>query len=139
MFGLNTRSVLCLRAGNVLINVGPTQHGTIAPIFQERLLDLGGWLTVNGEAIYNSSPWDHQRDSVNADVWYTCRVAKSQDGQAARTANSVYAIFLTWPKDNRLSMKDVTSYLYTGAYKVALLGNDGFLNVSNSCFRKGKI
>jgi len=27
--------------GNILINVGPTKEGTIAPIFQERLRGLG--------------------------------------------------------------------------------------------------
>jgi alpha-L-fucosidase len=30
--------------GNILINVGPTKEGTIAPIFEERLTQLGDWL-----------------------------------------------------------------------------------------------
>jgi len=30
----------------MLINVGPTKDGRIAPIFEERLRSLGGWLKV---------------------------------------------------------------------------------------------
>ena len=40
--------------GNVLINVGPTADGRIATIFQERLLQMGSWLKINGEAIYET-------------------------------------------------------------------------------------
>ncbi len=46
--------------GNILINVGPSKEGTIIPIFEERLRDLGSWLKINGEALYSSRPWTHQ-------------------------------------------------------------------------------
>ena len=32
------------------MNVGPTADGRIIPAFQERLLQMGEWLSVNGEA-----------------------------------------------------------------------------------------
>jgi alpha-L-fucosidase len=44
-------------------------HGKIAPIFQERLQQMGSWLKVNGEGIYASVPWKYQNDTINSDVW----------------------------------------------------------------------
>ena len=39
------------KGGNILINVGPTLEGVIPLIMQERLLQMGDWLSVNGEAV----------------------------------------------------------------------------------------
>lgn len=57
--------------GNIVINVGPTKDGTIDTIFAERLAQLGSWLRVNSEAVYESKPWKHQNDSSKRDAWYT--------------------------------------------------------------------
>jgi alpha-L-fucosidase len=42
------------RGGNLLLNVGPASDGRIPVIMQERLIDIGSWLKVNGEAVYKS-------------------------------------------------------------------------------------
>ncbi|GIX07253.1 MAG: hypothetical protein KatS3mg115_1656 [Candidatus Poribacteria bacterium] len=45
------------RGGNLLLNVGPTADGRIPEIQAERLIQIGEWLSHNGEAIYGSRPW----------------------------------------------------------------------------------
>ncbi|ROT62149.1 putative alpha-L-fucosidase, partial [Penaeus vannamei] len=91
--------------GNLLVNVGPTHEGRLPVIMEERLRQLGSWLDVNGDAVYDSVPWKHQNDTLTPGVWYT-----SKD-------DLVYGIVLTWPKQNLLTLGAVAS-----AKDVKLLG-----------------
>lgn len=93
--------------GNILINVGPTHDGRIPPIMEERLRQLGSWLNINGEAIYNSQPWIHQNDSVTPGVWFTSN------------SDRVYAIVLSWPKGGVLTLGSV---LPTPETHISMLG-----------------
>lgn len=48
---------LVAAGGGMTLNVGPGPDGQIPLLQQERLLDLGKWLEINGEAIYGSKPY----------------------------------------------------------------------------------
>nr|XP_058918284.1 tissue alpha-L-fucosidase isoform X2 [Kogia breviceps] len=93
--------------GNYLLNIGPTKDGLIVPIFQERLLAVGKWLSINGEAIYASKPWRVQSEKNTTSVCYTSK------------GSAVYAIFLHWPEDGILSLK---SPITTSTTEVTVLG-----------------
>ncbi len=43
------------RGGNLLMNVGPRDDGTIQPEFQAALREVGRWLAVNGEGIHGTT------------------------------------------------------------------------------------
>ena len=43
--------------GGMILNVGPKADGQIPLIQQERLMQLGNWLKINGNAIYGAEPF----------------------------------------------------------------------------------
>lgn len=80
--------------GNLLVNVGPTHDGRIPIIFQERLVQLGQWLAVNGEAIYYTKPYSMQNDTLTGSAWYT----------QSENKNVWYCSFTDWPEDHVLKL-----------------------------------
>ncbi|MBE6542726.1 MAG: alpha-L-fucosidase [Ruminococcaceae bacterium] len=81
---------LVSKGGNLLINVGPAADGTIPVIMEERLLQMGKWLEVNGEAIYSSKVYDREGE---AGVYYT------------QNNGNVYAILDMYPFGTKILEK----------------------------------
>jgi alpha-L-fucosidase len=120
------------RGGNFLLDIGPDAHGKIPPIMQERLLQIGDWLNVNGEAIYNTVRWktpsqwsEGNRDykpKKLPDDWKTTNdymlklTVDPEPGYAVKevfytyspTENNLYAIMPKYPSSNKLVLKDIT-------------------------------
>jgi alpha-L-fucosidase len=95
------------RGGNLLLNVGPTADGRIPVIMQQRLAEMGEWLSVNGDAIYGTRQWLDCPDSNNREgVYFT---AKGDD---------LYLIVTQW-SDKPIAVKGVKN-----PKKVSLLGSD---------------
>lgn len=90
-----TQTISC--GGNLLINVGPTHDGRIPTIMEERLRQLGSWIDINGEAVYDSTPWNYQNDTTTPGVWYTTK------------SDVVYAFVLTWPDSGALELGSVVA------------------------------
>lgn len=114
------------------------KDGILDPIFQERLRQLGEWLEINGEAIYNTSPWFIQNDSYNRDVWYTCTkeeynaINPVDVPRQTDTLTAVYVIFLNWPENNALKVRDVVHHLVMGIYEITFLDTVSFKNLNVS-------
>jgi alpha-L-fucosidase len=104
--------------GNLLLNVGPTGDGSIPWAQAERLLGLGGWLDVNGEAIYGTRPWLHA-ESVTRD---------GQPVRFTRKADAVYAIVLGKPPREHVIIPDLA---VRADATIELLGRRGPLAFAN--------
>jgi alpha-L-fucosidase len=66
---------LVSRGGNLLLDIGPAADGTIPPLMEQRLLDIGAWLKVNGEAIYGT------RDAGRSCQWTEGKQPKQEYGE----------------------------------------------------------
>ncbi len=93
--------------GLLLLNVGPKADGTIPEEAKERLLEIGKWLEVNGDAIYGTMPWFIYGEDplvMEAAGAYTERRGRAivYTGENIRFTvkdNNLYAICLDWPGD----------------------------------------
>lgn len=100
--------------GNLLLGVCPMADGTIPPLQQQRLEELGEWLKINGDAIFGTRPW------VAAE-------AKTQDAIPIRftqKGNFVYAILLGNPTRREITIESLKVGENT---TIHLLGYDGTL------------
>lgn len=70
--------------GFYLLNLSPKADGTIPEEQQRTLLDVGAWLAINGEAIYDTHAWtknaeDNWRFTVKAGALYAIGVSAAKE------------------------------------------------------------
>lgn len=98
------------RGGNLLLNVGPTADGRIPVIMQQRLMDIGDWLRINGEAIYDTRKSTMQKQSD-----------KTQNLFFTEKENTLFCIFTKWLKTLEIELsraenvKNVSMLGYKGS------------------------
>ena len=98
--------------GNLLLNVGPTSHGKIAPEQEDRLREIGLWYRANREALEDIRPWHVSREG---DVWFT----GSKDGSVAYAF--VNAPNWRWTEGRSFFIRSVGG---SGKTRVSVLGQD---------------
>jgi alpha-L-fucosidase len=76
--------------GNFLLNVGPTAQGIIPQPEVDRLMAMGRWLKINGEAIYGS-----QRTPFNETLSF---------GYATEKPGKVFLEITRWPANGTISV-----------------------------------
>ena len=102
------------RGGNLLLNVGPTADGRIPVIMQQRLVDIGMWLQINGEAIYGTKAMRDKNIQLEG---------KQENTHFTTKGNDLYLICTEWP-ENELTILGLKN---TKDISVKLLGSNKML------------
>ncbi len=100
--------------GNLLLDVGPTADGRIPAIQQQRLFDIGDWLKVNGDAIYETRKWEDAKDNQRAAIRFT------------KKGDDLYVLCTKFP-ESTLEIKGVKK-----VSSVSLLGYSGEVSYKKS-------
>jgi alpha-L-fucosidase len=100
--------------GNMLLNVGPKSDGTI-PEGDERILrDIGAWLAVNGEGIYDSKVWrvSAEGPTIEAEGQFQDNAEKSYTAEDFRftvKGGAIYVFALNYPANGHIRIRSLSN------------------------------
>lgn len=112
--------------GNLLIGIGPDEHGRIIEQQQAPLRGLGAWMSSNGAAVYGSRPW------TMADTTTT-------EGTQVRlweNGGEVYAVLLDLPGARSFALRGIdgrsvdSAHIVGSRAKVGIGERDGMVEIT---------
>ncbi len=86
--------------GNFMLNIGPRANGEVPYEISQRMLEMGKWLTVNGESIYGAEAFDLNKDLHD---WGKITV-KTENGKT-----TLYLHVYNWPVNKQLFLSGISS------------------------------
>lgn len=100
--------------GNLLLNIGPRSDGTIPEPVQQVLREVGAWLKVNGEAIYETRPWRIYGEGPTKVVEGSfhdedTKPYTAEDFRFTTKEETLYAIELAWPAKGEAVIRSLPS------------------------------
>jgi alpha-L-fucosidase len=119
--------------GNLLLNIGPRSDGTLPEPVQQVLLDVGAWLTINGDAIYGTRPWRVYGEGptkVASGSFHDSEIANytAEDFRFTTKGDVLYAIGLAWPTNGEAVIHSLAQTAGgEPVQSVALIGSDAKL------------
>ncbi len=117
--------------GALLLNIGPRSDGIIPDREQQILLEIGKWLSVNGEAIYGTRPWKISGEGPTGVVGGSFNDTKrapytSADIRFTTKGPVLYATVLAWPETGTVLIRSLAAgskLAFRKIRKVELLGS----------------
>lgn len=111
----STKEILCMlvdvvsKNGSLLLNIGPKADGTIPMEDKALLTEIGAWLKINGEAIYDTYTYriagegpttiEEGQFTDGKEIVYT-----SKDIRFTRKGKNIYAIIMSCPTDGLVNI-----------------------------------
>ncbi len=115
--------------GALLLNIGPKADGTIPEKEQAMLGEIGAWLKQNGEAIYDTQPWETFGEgptTVPEGAFSDTKreVFTGKDIRFAAKPGTIYVTVMAWPEDELTitSLKSGSSLRADAITEIRLLG-----------------